>query len=116
MIIFFSFQTHLEKYTKKYIVIKKKSLIVGSFKNNHYSYKSTNNKKIIFISKINWNTKESLNEIILLKFIIKYLKNNKQGKVDICLKSNNASVIGYFKKNLNLDHINIIPKKDSYIY
>ena len=49
------------------------------------------------------------------KKIIKYLKNNKQGKVDICLKSNNASVIGYFKKNLNSDHINIIPKKDSYI-
>jgi len=112
---FLFFSDSFKKLYEKYIFIKKKSLIVGSFRNNHYSYKSTNKKKIIFISKTNWNTKEALNEIILLKFIIKYLRNNKQGKVDICLKSNNASVIGYFKKNLNLDYINIIPKKDSYI-
>jgi surface carbohydrate biosynthesis protein len=111
---FFFFSESFKRLYKKYILIKKKSLIIGSFRNNYYTHKSINKKKIIFISKYNWNNKRPLNEIILLKLIIKYLKNNKLGKVDICLKSNNASVINYFKQNLNLDYINIIPKKNSY--
>lgn len=111
---FFFFSQSFKKIYKKYIVIKKKSLIIGSFKNNYYTYKSTNKKKIIFISKTNWNTKKSLNEIILLKIIIKFLKKNKLGKVDICLKSNNEFVVNYFRKNLDLNYINMIPKKNSY--
>jgi surface carbohydrate biosynthesis protein len=111
---FFFFSDVFKKKYKKYIDIKKKSFVIGSFKNNFYNHKISSTKKIVFISKCN-KGQESLNEIILLKHIIRYLIINRQGKLDICLKSNHISTIEYFKKNLAIDHVNIIPKKNSYL-
>ena len=84
---FFFFSDSFKRIYKKYILIKKRSFIIGSFKNNFYHKKSFASKKLLFISKANWNSKGTLNEIILLNLIIKYLKKNKKGKIDICLKT-----------------------------
>jgi surface carbohydrate biosynthesis protein len=67
----------------------------------------------LFISKCN-KGQTALNEIVLLRQIIKYLIKNKFGKIDILLKTKDISVINYFKNNLNEDLINIIPKKNNY--
>lgn len=111
---FLFFSESFKNLYQKYITIKKKSLIIGSFRNNHYTYKDTNNKKILFISKVN-KGQTAFNEIILLKLIIKYLKKNKEEKIDICLKTDDISIIEYYRKNLDIDYINIIPKKNSYL-
>lgn len=111
---FLFFSDSFRKMLQRYITIKKKSLIIGSFRNNHHNYKSLNTKKLLFISKCN-KGQTALNEIILLKFIIKYLIKNKAGKIDISLKTDDVSIINYFQKNLNTDFINIIPKKNSYL-
>lgn len=100
---------------EKFISVKKKSLIIGSFRNNFYYKKSSNNKKILFISKCNWNSKGAQNEIILLRFIIKFLKRNQMGKIDICLKTNDRSIYNYFKENLNQEYINLIKKQNNYL-
>ncbi len=110
---FLFYSNAFSKIYQKYISVRKKSLIIGSFRNNFYNFKSTNKKKIAFISKCNIG-QSALNEIILLKCIIKYLRKNKLGKIDICLKSNHISIIEYYKKNLDIEQINIIPKKNSY--
>ena len=107
---FLFFSETFKNLYQKYITIKKKSLVIGSFRNNHYTYKNTSNEKILFISKTN-KGQTSLNEIILLKLIIRYLKN-KAGKIDICLKTNDISIIEFYKKSLNIDYINIIPKNN----
>lgn len=111
---FLFFSETFKNLYQKYITIKKKSLVIGSFRNNHYTYKNTSNKKILFISKTN-KGQTSLNEIILLKLIIRYLKKNKAGKIDICLKTNDISIIEFYKKSLDIDYINIIPKKNNYL-
>jgi len=112
---FFFFSDSFRRMYEKYILVKKKSLIIGSFKNNFYYKKSSNNKKLLFISKSNWNTKGFLNEIILLNYIIKFLKKNQTGKIDICLKTDDLFIINHYKKNLDLKFINIIPKKNNYL-
>ena len=110
---FLFFSEFFKKKYQKYIKIKKKSLIIGSFRNNHYHYNPTNNKKLLFISKCN-KGQSALNEIILLKSIIKYLIKKNNGKIDISLKTDEVSVIKYYKKNLDTNLINLIPKKNSY--
>lgn len=110
--LFFS-ETFKDLY-QRYITIKKKSLIIGSFRNNHYNYKDVNNKKILFISKVN-KGQTAFNEIVLLKLIIKYLIKNNEEKIDICLKTDDISIVEYYKKNLNTNYINIILKKNSYL-
>ncbi len=112
---FFFFSESFKSIYKKYILIKKKSFVIGSFRNNFFHKKSLVSKKLLFISKANWNSKGSLNELILLNIIIKYLKKNKKGKIDICLKTNSFDIINYFKKNLDQKYINIIPKKNNYL-
>ena len=112
---FLFFSDSFRKIHEKYILVKKKSLIIGSFKNNFYYKKSSNNKKMLFISKSNWNTKGFLNEIILLNYIIKFLKKNQIGKIDICLKTDDVSIIDHYKKNLDVKFINIIKKKNNYL-
>ena len=96
-VITFFFSETFKNLYQKYITIKKKSLVIGSFRNNHYTYKNTSNEKILFISKTN-KGQTSLNEIILLKLIIRYLKKNKAGKIDICLKTNDISIIDFTKE------------------
>ena len=110
---FLFFSSSFRKKIQRYICVKKKSFIIGSFRNNFHKYKSLNNKKILFISKCN-KGQTALNEILLLKQIIKYLIKNKAGKIDISLKTKDPSIINYFKNNLNKDFINIIPKKNNY--
>ena len=110
---FLFFSEFFKNIYQKYITVKKKSLIIGSFRNNYYNYNPTNNKKLLFISKCN-KGQSALNEIILLKSIIKYLIKNKEGKIDISLKTDDISVLNYYKKNLDSNFINLIPKKNSY--
>ncbi len=110
---FLFFSEAFKKIYENYISIKK-SIVVGSFRNNNYNFNSQNKKKILFISKINWNSKSALNEVILIRFITKYLRKNKLGKLDICLKSNDISVLDTFEKSIGHKSINLIPKKNNY--
>ena len=83
---------------KKFIDIKK-LIIIGSFINNYYDYKDTNKKDILFISKCKKN-QTVINEIIILKKLIKYIKKNNINKIDICLKTKDVSIVHYFNKFL----------------
>ncbi len=112
---FLFFSEDFKRLYEKFISIEKKSVIIGSFRNNFFYKKSSNKKKLLFISKANWNIKGALNEIILLNLIIKFLKKNKMGKIDICLKTNDEIVKDYYRKNLNQSYINIINKKNNYL-
>ncbi len=111
---FLFFSDSFKKLYEKYIKIKKKSIVIGSLKNNYYNNKNINDKKILFISKANKGSRVK-NEIILLRNIIEYLKKNKESKIDLCLKTDHTSIIEYFKNGLNSNYVNIIPKKNSYL-
>lgn len=112
---FLFFSEQFRKMYKKLLLIKKKSVVIGSFRNNFYHRKFPIKKKLLFISKSNWNIKSPLNEIILLNFIVKFLKKNQMEKIDICMKTNDARVRDYYKKNLDQKYINILKKENNYL-
>ncbi len=102
----FCFSKSYGSQYKKFIDMKK-FITIGSFINNHYSYKNTEKKNILFISKCKKN-QTVINEIIILKKLIKYIKKNNTNKIDICLKTKDISIVNYFNKFLEKNKINLI--------